>query len=192
MSGTFAKTLFPAMRLGFIVLPADLADQIKPAINLTGQFAPLVLQAALADFIDAGLLLPPPQPDAAPLRPRRALFLKLLDDNLGAWLDPIDGRTGIQLAALFKTADQRPRRRRARQIGGRQSGARCRSTFLAAHHERAPDGICGRCRERDEAGLPAALREIIREAHETAGVPVAADPVPRGGHATGANLPLPG
>ena len=34
---------------------------------------------------------------------RRAVFLKLLDDHLGGWLDPIDGRTGIQLAALFKT-----------------------------------------------------------------------------------------
>ena len=53
--GTFAKTLFPAMRLGFMVLPQDLASRIKPALNTTGQFVPLLLQATLADFIEQGL-----------------------------------------------------------------------------------------------------------------------------------------
>jgi GntR family transcriptional regulator/MocR family aminotransferase len=52
--GSFAKLLFPALRLGFMVLPEFLLPDIERALSITGQFAPLVLQAALADFIDEG------------------------------------------------------------------------------------------------------------------------------------------
>jgi GntR family transcriptional regulator/MocR family aminotransferase len=52
--GTFAKTLFPGIRIGFLVLPGDLAAQASEAINVTGQYPPLVLQATLADFIEEG------------------------------------------------------------------------------------------------------------------------------------------
>ena len=100
--GTFAKTLFPAMRLGFMVLPADLAERIKPALSLTGQFPPLVLQAALADFIGQGYFFRHLNRMRRLYSRRRALFLKLFADHLGEWLDPIDGRTGIQLASLFR------------------------------------------------------------------------------------------
>lgn len=100
--GTFAKTLFPAMRLGFMVLPTDLADRVRAAISLTGQFAPLVLQAALADFIEQGYFFRHLNRMRRLYGRRRALFLNLLDEHLGTWLDPIDGRTGIQIAALFR------------------------------------------------------------------------------------------
>jgi GntR family transcriptional regulator/MocR family aminotransferase len=52
--GTFAKTLFPAIRIGFVVLPGDLAARAAEAINVTGQYPPLLLQATLADFIEEG------------------------------------------------------------------------------------------------------------------------------------------
>jgi GntR family transcriptional regulator/MocR family aminotransferase len=101
--GTFAKTLFPAMRLGFMVLPGDLADRIKPAINFTGQYAPLLLQAALADFIEQGYFFIHLNKMRRLYARRRARFLSLLDEHLGEWLDPIDGRTGIQIASLLKS-----------------------------------------------------------------------------------------
>jgi GntR family transcriptional regulator/MocR family aminotransferase len=101
--GTFAKTLFPAMRLGFLVLPDDLAERIKPAIGLTGQFAPLVLQAALADFIEEGFFFVHLNKMRRLYGRRRDHFLWLLGEELGEWLDPIDGRTGIQIAAPFRT-----------------------------------------------------------------------------------------
>ena len=189
--GTFAKTLFPAMRLGFIVLPADLADLIKPAINLTGQFAPLVLQAALADFIDQGYFFRHLNRMRRLYSRRRALFLKLLDENLGAWLDPIDGRTGIQLAALFKTPIN------DRDVVELAKSAGVNLAPLSLYFAGQPTmsgllmGYAGVAESEMRRVFPL-LREIIREAHEAAGLPVAADPVPRGGHATEANLPLPG
>ena len=100
--GTFAKTLFPAMRLGFIVLPGRLAEEIKPAIALTGQFPPLILQATLADFIAEGHFFLHLNRMRRLYAQRRKHFLRLLARHLSRWLDPIDGRTGIQIAALLK------------------------------------------------------------------------------------------
>ena len=101
--GTFAKTLFPAMRLGFMVLPETLAERVKPAINFTGQYAPLVLQAALADFIDEGSFFLHLNRMRRLYGRRRVHFLKLFGDYLADWLEPIDGRTGIQIASVFRT-----------------------------------------------------------------------------------------
>ncbi len=100
--GTFAKTLFPAMRLGFIVLPDNLASRIKPALNTTGQFAPLLLQATLADFIEQGLFFLHLTRMRRLYSQRRARFLELLRTHLGEWIDAIDGATGIQIAAILK------------------------------------------------------------------------------------------
>lgn len=52
--GTFSKTMFPALRIGFIVLPAEVvekAGRIVSAILPSGQ---LQSQLALADFIECG------------------------------------------------------------------------------------------------------------------------------------------
>lgn len=100
--GTFAKTLFPAMRLGFIVLPEDLASAIKPALNTTGQFAPLLLQATLADFIEQGLFFLHLTRMRRLYSQRRARFLDLLRTHLGEWVEAIDSATGIQIAAILK------------------------------------------------------------------------------------------
>ena len=106
--GTFAKTLFPSMRLGFIVLPVDLAERAKLAINVTGQFPPLILQAALADFMAQGHFFLHLNRMRRLYGHRRRLFLKLCEDYLGEWLEPLDGRTGIQITAFLKTpADDR-------------------------------------------------------------------------------------
>lgn len=101
--GTFAKILFPAMRLGFMVLPSEISERIRPAISLTGQYAPLGLQAALADFIEEGYFFRHLNRMRRLYASRRAFFLELLEEHLGDYVEPIDGRTGIQLAVPFST-----------------------------------------------------------------------------------------
>jgi GntR family transcriptional regulator/MocR family aminotransferase len=100
--GTFAKTLFPAMRLGFLVVPLELVPHIKVALSLTGQFAPLLLQAALADFIEEGSFFRHLNRMRRVYGRRRAAFGQLFHEHLGAWLELLDGRTGIQMAAEFR------------------------------------------------------------------------------------------
>jgi GntR family transcriptional regulator / MocR family aminotransferase len=52
--GTFSKTLFPALRLGYIVIPPALVGRFL-AVRQANDLSPsLLYQAALADFISAG------------------------------------------------------------------------------------------------------------------------------------------
>ncbi|MFB9475053.1 PLP-dependent aminotransferase family protein [Nonomuraea salmonea] len=54
--GSFSKTLLPMLRLGFLVAPASLAPALRAARQLTDWHGALPTQAALARFIDEGLL----------------------------------------------------------------------------------------------------------------------------------------
>jgi GntR family transcriptional regulator/MocR family aminotransferase len=52
--GTFSKTMFPALRLGFCIVPEALADAVTNARAVAGRNSPIVDQAALAEFIADG------------------------------------------------------------------------------------------------------------------------------------------
>ncbi|SAI71528.1 GntR family transcriptional regulator [Bordetella ansorpii] len=52
--GTFSKTLFPALRLGFAVLPPAIARQAEAALGELLRGGHRHAQLALADFIDSG------------------------------------------------------------------------------------------------------------------------------------------
>ncbi|MEV4291856.1 PLP-dependent aminotransferase family protein [Nonomuraea bangladeshensis] len=54
--GSFSKTLLPMLRLGFLVAPASLAPALRTAKQLSDWHGELPAQAALARFIDEGLL----------------------------------------------------------------------------------------------------------------------------------------
>jgi GntR family transcriptional regulator/MocR family aminotransferase len=52
--GSFAKTLFPSLRLGFLIVPLDLREQMLAARRTTELHPPTLDQAVLADFIAEG------------------------------------------------------------------------------------------------------------------------------------------
>src|SRR5689334_16091933 len=52
--GTFSKTLFPALRLGFLIVPRDLASGFVTARLATDLHPPLLEQRVLAAFIQRG------------------------------------------------------------------------------------------------------------------------------------------
>jgi GntR family transcriptional regulator / MocR family aminotransferase len=52
--GSFSKVLFPALRLGYVVLPDALLDPFIQAKGIVDRGAPTLTQAAVADFIDEG------------------------------------------------------------------------------------------------------------------------------------------
>lgn len=52
--GSFSKTMLPALRLGYLVAPADLIQRAAAIVQAIHGDVPLLPQAALADFISEG------------------------------------------------------------------------------------------------------------------------------------------
>jgi GntR family transcriptional regulator/MocR family aminotransferase len=102
--GTFAKILFPAMRLGYMVVPMDVRDRLIAALNATGQFAPLITQAALADFITEGHLTRHLRRMRRIYAERRQFFIEQFERQLAAWMELRRTDSGIQLVGLFRTS----------------------------------------------------------------------------------------
>lgn len=53
-AGSFSKVLYPALRIGYLVVPPDLVERVSAAKSITSRHAPVVEQAVLCDFITEG------------------------------------------------------------------------------------------------------------------------------------------
>jgi GntR family transcriptional regulator/MocR family aminotransferase len=99
--GSFSKMLFPALRMGFLVVPPHLIDPLCAARTVVDRYGPLVAQAVLCDFITEGHF-------GRHLRRMREVYAEHLDVLMTAareeWgerlrLQPTD--TGLQTVAWF-------------------------------------------------------------------------------------------
>jgi len=55
-AGTFSKSMLPALRTGFVLVPPGLRDAVAAARQVTDGYGQMAVQAALARFIDEGQL----------------------------------------------------------------------------------------------------------------------------------------
>jgi GntR family transcriptional regulator/MocR family aminotransferase len=53
-AGSFSKVLFPALRLGYLVIPSNLVHHFEAIQSLTSKHAPVLEQLVLSDFIAEG------------------------------------------------------------------------------------------------------------------------------------------
>jgi GntR family transcriptional regulator/MocR family aminotransferase len=53
-AGSFSKVLFPALRLGYVVVPTGLIHYVEAILSLTIRHAPLLEQLVLTDFMTEG------------------------------------------------------------------------------------------------------------------------------------------
>ncbi|MFV0408670.1 MAG: PLP-dependent aminotransferase family protein [Paracoccus sp. (in: a-proteobacteria)] len=75
--GTFSKAMFPALRIGYLVLPPELVGLFRNAVALMLRCAPLASQMALAEFIGEGHF-------ATHLRQMRQLYAERRDQFVAA------------------------------------------------------------------------------------------------------------
>jgi GntR family transcriptional regulator / MocR family aminotransferase len=75
--GTFSKVLFPALRLGYLVVPPDLAEGFVRAKAVTDFHCPSLEQAVVADFMEEGHF-------GRHIRRMRTLYLERLEALLEA------------------------------------------------------------------------------------------------------------
>jgi GntR family transcriptional regulator/MocR family aminotransferase len=98
--GTFSKTMLPAIRLGFLIAPQSLLTALHIARHVSDWYPPQATQAALAHFIDEGLLARHIRKMRTEYKGRHERILQVLAEE-GEWLRPIESVAGLHLTALL-------------------------------------------------------------------------------------------
>jgi GntR family transcriptional regulator/MocR family aminotransferase len=101
--GTFAKSLFPELRLGYLVTPEWLREPLKAAKQLAG-LSPLIDQQTLAAFIAEGHLARHVRRVRRHYADRRAALLEATGAGTNRWLEPYPSAAGLHLALRLPAA----------------------------------------------------------------------------------------
>jgi GntR family transcriptional regulator / MocR family aminotransferase len=112
--GTLSKTLFPALRLGYLVAPIDLVDTFIAAKALADRHAPSVEQAVLADFITEGHFARHVRRTRVLYAARQAALVEAAKSQLAGLLEVGPAEAGMHLVGyLPEGVDDRAAARRA-------------------------------------------------------------------------------
>ncbi|MBC6942794.1 MAG: PLP-dependent aminotransferase family protein [Xanthomonadales bacterium] len=103
--GSFSKALFPALRLGYMVLPPALRDAFVAAKWLEDRGSNTLEQAALARFMTDGGFERHLRRAALALRARRAAMLDGLARHARGALEVVDSNAGMHLTAWLAHAN---------------------------------------------------------------------------------------
>ncbi|HSF19297.1 MAG TPA: PLP-dependent aminotransferase family protein [Vicinamibacteria bacterium] len=97
--GTFSKVLFPAVRLGFVVLPPSLVATFIKTKWLADRHSPRLEQRALAELIASGTFEQHQRRARARNASRRAALMEALASELGGAVELSGANAGIHLLA---------------------------------------------------------------------------------------------
>ena len=146
--GSFSKTLFPSLRLGFLIVPPDLQGGLVAARAAADQHPPVLDQAVLADFIGEGHF-------ARHLRRMRVAYRERLDALTDAAARYCRGalrlrptRTGLHAIADLEGADAA---RVSREAAARGVEATPLSAYFARRGTRSNALVLGFAAVRPEA-----------------------------------------
>lgn len=99
--GTFSKVLFPALRLGYMVLPRDLVPAFSAARDAADIFSSTLYQAVLTDFIREGHFARHIRRMRMLYMDRRRALVNAIRTHLGDLLEVIGAEAGMHLVAMF-------------------------------------------------------------------------------------------
>jgi len=99
--GTFSKVMFPALRLGYVVVPRDLVPAFSAARDAADIFSSTLYQAVMTDFIREGHFARHIRRMRVLYRERRSALVKAIESHLGDRLEVIGAEAGMHLAVLL-------------------------------------------------------------------------------------------
>jgi GntR family transcriptional regulator / MocR family aminotransferase len=101
-AGTFSKTLFPSLRLGYIVCPASLREDLFRAKRLEDLGCPTIEQAALAAFLQNRQFEKHLRKSVADLNRRRGVLIEGLQLHASDHVEVRDTGAGVHLIVWLK------------------------------------------------------------------------------------------
>jgi len=97
--GTFSKTLFPSLRLGYMVVPPDLVDRFVAVRHAMDIYPPHLYQGVLTDFIREGHFARHIRRTRVLYQERRNTLMDALRDQFGQRVQLLGGEAGLHLVA---------------------------------------------------------------------------------------------
>jgi GntR family transcriptional regulator/MocR family aminotransferase len=100
-TGTFSKVLFPALRLGYLVVPPSLKDPIVKMRTVSDRSPPRVPQMILTDFMSEGHFEKHIREMRMLYANRQTVLLEALDEHLGDFIDLAPSNAGLHLVGYL-------------------------------------------------------------------------------------------
>lgn len=98
--GTFSKSLFPGLRIGFVAAPPWALPALTAAKHRADLHCDLIAQETLAAFITEGHLLRHVRRMRRLYAGRRQRLLAVLQRDFSRWLEPVPGVAGLHLTTI--------------------------------------------------------------------------------------------
>jgi GntR family transcriptional regulator/MocR family aminotransferase len=92
--GTFSKTLFPSLRVGYMVIPADRFVAVRHAMDI---YPAYLYQAVLTDFLNEGHFSRHVRRTRLLYRERRSTPVEAIRSEFGTRLEVLGGEAGMHL-----------------------------------------------------------------------------------------------
>jgi GntR family transcriptional regulator/MocR family aminotransferase len=100
--GSFSKTLFPSLRLGYLVCPKALRDSLYKTKLLDDLGSPAVEQAALATFIQSGQYEKHLRKSVKEIMNRRRIIVEALQRHTGSHIEIGPHQAGMHFVVWFR------------------------------------------------------------------------------------------
>jgi GntR family transcriptional regulator/MocR family aminotransferase len=136
--GTFSKTLFPSLRMGYIVVPPALRDAFLAVRAASDLGPPHLYQAALADFLSEGHFARHVRKTRQLYADRRSALVRALHEEFGSQVEILGAEAGMHLVMTLPPglSDQKISARAAEEnlwlwpLSTAYAGARARQGFI--------------------------------------------------------------